>query len=192
MAARKKVLSDQTPEQRALDRQKAEIEARGSNRSCGGCNACCTIQAVGAPIFEGGRKPGFCDCPHQTQGAGCGIYETRPRPCQAYRCQWLMGLLDEGDRPDKIGLVLTAWPASGKIEELGQRLYGVQVFELWPGAAESGRGAEVVEGIRRLNHAAIIIRPRDRTIKVPLTLSGGVSWVSFAKDTVINVQESEE
>lgn len=34
---------------------------------------------------------------------GCGIYETRPPICRGYRCLWLQGGLEDGERPDRTG-----------------------------------------------------------------------------------------
>jgi Fe-S-cluster containining protein len=45
-------------------------------------------------------------CPELTAGSGCGIYATRPKICRSYRCLWLKGGLEEGDRPDRLGAVL--------------------------------------------------------------------------------------
>jgi hypothetical protein len=106
-------LSRRTPEERELDRIKADAVRRmdelSATRECGGCTACCTIHRVKDRAFEGGEKPGFTDCVHQVAGVGCGIYEDRPRACRGYRCQWLMGLgiLGDEDRPDRSGVVVT-------------------------------------------------------------------------------------
>ncbi len=71
-------------------------------RSCGDCTLCCTLLRV-----DELKKRGGTPCP-QLRGptGGCGIYETRPRICRAYRCLWLQGKLEEGDRPDLLGAIL--------------------------------------------------------------------------------------
>jgi hypothetical protein len=55
-------------------------------------------------------KLGGSPCRHQRIGhpdGGCGIHERRPRICRGYRCLWLAGSLEEGDRPDRLGAVLS-------------------------------------------------------------------------------------
>jgi hypothetical protein len=55
-------------------------------------------------------KLGGTPCSHQRIGhpdGGCGIHERRPRICRGYRCLWLAGSLEEGDRPDRLGAVLS-------------------------------------------------------------------------------------
>lgn len=50
---------------------------------CQDCDMCCRILAV-----EEIKKPWYKPCQHLA-GGGCGIYSTRPLPCQSYRCVWL-------------------------------------------------------------------------------------------------------
>ena len=76
---------------------------------CGGCTLCCTLVPVDAVDL---KKPGFVPCPHLRDlllvaGPGCGIYDTRPRPCRAWSCVWLTspGLPPEL-RPDRCGWVI--------------------------------------------------------------------------------------
>lgn len=51
-------------------------------------------------------KLGGQACIHQQVSGGCGVYTTRPQVCRGYRCLWLGGALEEGDRPDRLGAVL--------------------------------------------------------------------------------------
>lgn len=75
-------------------------------RSCGTCNACCTLLGV-----EALAKPTFSPCSHLCSKRGttksCTIYAERPEPCGTFKCGWLMGVGGSKDRPDKSGLMLT-------------------------------------------------------------------------------------
>jgi len=76
-----------------------------SERSCGACSLCCTLLRVDVLGKLGGTP-----CPHQRVGdptGGCGIHERRPAICRSYRCLWLGGSLEESDRPDRLGAVLS-------------------------------------------------------------------------------------
>ena len=68
-------------------------------RECDECTACCT--ALGIVALE--KKAG-CDCPHAN--AGCEIYAERPDECRSYSCEWKKGKYRDGDRPDKVGIVV--------------------------------------------------------------------------------------
>jgi hypothetical protein len=76
-----------------------------AERSCGACSLCCTLLRVDELAKLGGTP-----CRHQRVGnpdGGCGIHEQRPGVCRGYRCLWLQGSLEEEDRPDRIGAVLS-------------------------------------------------------------------------------------
>src|SRR6185312_2632272 len=68
--------------------------------NCGPCTLCC--DAIGVPDLG---KPFFARCSHLTDK--CGIYETRPEMCRAYRCAWHLGILGErvDRRPDHSGVL---------------------------------------------------------------------------------------
>jgi hypothetical protein len=51
-------------------------------------------------------KLGGTPCLHQRVEGGCAIHPRRPEICRRYRCLWLRGGLDPGDRPDLLGAVL--------------------------------------------------------------------------------------
>ncbi len=79
-------------------------EQSGGNltRTCGDCSLCCTVLRV-----DELGKLGGSDCVHQNRrGPGCSIHPRRPGICRAYRCLWLSGGLEAGDRPDRLGAVL--------------------------------------------------------------------------------------
>jgi hypothetical protein len=77
----------------------------GAGRRCGACSLCCTLLRVDALGKLGGEP-----CRHQRIGkadGGCGIHDRRPGICRGYRCLWLAGSLEESDRPDRLGAVLS-------------------------------------------------------------------------------------
>ena len=73
-------------------------------RNCGACSLCCKAIRVkdndGSLLSEAGEW-----CPRCDSGVGCRIYEDRPPGCRAFVCQWLCGAFEDGDRPDKLGVV---------------------------------------------------------------------------------------
>jgi len=74
-------------------------------RVCGSCSLCCTLLRV-----DELGKLGGTPCLHQRSGhpdGGCGVHAERPRICRGYRCLWLQGKLEDGDRPDRLGAVLS-------------------------------------------------------------------------------------
>ena len=78
-----------------------ERERRAAGRRCGTCSLCCTVLRVDELAKPAGR-----DCLHQRGANGCAIHATRPAICRSYRCLWLQGALEDGERPDAIGAVV--------------------------------------------------------------------------------------
>lgn len=70
-------------------------------RVCGGCTACCKSM----PIRELNKSIGVW-CRHCDVGVGCRAYADRPSSCRDFRCQWLMGVGEDIDRPDRVGIIL--------------------------------------------------------------------------------------
>jgi hypothetical protein len=53
-----------------------------------------------------GWKPHNVRCKH-LRSKGCGIYATRPAPCRAWSCRWLMDASTSGlRRPDLAGYAI--------------------------------------------------------------------------------------
>ena len=109
-------------------------------RACGGCTLCCTVLRV-----DELRKLGGVACREQRspeeaarQGGGCGIHARRPAVCRGYRCLWLAGGLEEGDRPDRLGAVLDLVTVGAETR--------LEIHEAEPGAFErSPRLREIAE-----------------------------------------------
>ena len=79
-----------------------------ARRTCGECTLCCklpeivwrTDPPVGRPPLD---KPMNTLCSYCVEGKGCTIYADRPLSCAGFQCLWLMGLMPEDLRPDKVG-----------------------------------------------------------------------------------------
>ncbi len=74
-----------------------------TERTCGGCTACCKAM----PIAEI-EKPVGVWCRHCSRKHGCRIYDERPKGCRDFQCQWLTGAFDYHERPDKVRVVIDA------------------------------------------------------------------------------------
>lgn len=69
-------------------------------RTCGGCQECCVRLGI-----EELDKPPMHLCPHMV-GGGCGIYANRPHSCKHYACLWVIGVIPEQFKPEKIGVII--------------------------------------------------------------------------------------
>jgi Pyruvate/2-oxoacid:ferredoxin oxidoreductase delta subunit len=72
-------------------------------RTCGACKFCCTAVPVQLHVEH---KPAGVRCRH-LRAKGCGIYATRPRPCAAWSCKWLIDdTTADIRRPDQAGYAI--------------------------------------------------------------------------------------
>jgi hypothetical protein len=106
----------------------------GARRECGLCTACCTILGVTEL-----HKPVNVECEHVCEG-GCSIYDTRPRTCRDWSCDWKNGLIPGEDlRPDKLGIIFDL------------RLEGCDpilcMWEVTPGAAKQNVLAAIISDV---------------------------------------------
>lgn len=76
----------------------------GIQRACGRCTECCNTHTVVEM-----QKAQFTWCSQCKISRGCKIYTERPSACQAFTCAWLEGLGGAEHRPDKLGVVCSAW-----------------------------------------------------------------------------------
>ncbi|MDG2333441.1 MAG: hypothetical protein P8Q97_04380 [Myxococcota bacterium] len=106
-------------------------------RACGECSLCCRVLRV-----DELDKLGGVPCVHQDVDApGCSVHAQRPNICRSYRCLWLSGGLEEGDRPDRLGAVVDV-VADGSLVRL-------EIRSLLPGAFDaSPRLAAIAEEYR--------------------------------------------
>lgn len=128
-----------------------------TDRSCGGCTACCKTHAV----FEINKSQGEW-CPDCAVGQGCRIYFMRPVSCKAFKCAWFMGVgvTELRHRPDKTNIV----PDYKVISGVGMALW------LWEVEAGELDSRFVIEWTRRNlqvgNHVLHI--PLHRSVKLYL------------------------
>jgi hypothetical protein len=74
-----------------------------TDRPCGDCSVCCTHKPINSEELT--KAPGVT-CEH-CRSPGCGIYESRPQVCRAYRCAWKsVAWLPEAMRPDRSGVLI--------------------------------------------------------------------------------------
>jgi len=150
------------------------------SRACGACSLCCTLLRVdelaklgGTPCVHQRRKaaerprsePEASEVRAPAEPGGCQIHPRRPAICRRYRCLWLQGALEPGDRPDRLGAVLDLASRGGFPE--------LVVHEAEPGALErSTRLREIVERHRRAMPVRILdthcILDPDRPFRVLL------------------------
>jgi len=129
-------------------------------RTCGGCTECCT--ALGVPELEKGFHE---KCRHEGD-SGCGSYDERPQQCRNFSCQWLLGSMEDKDRPDKIGVIfdISSGGALGRIPV---------AIETRDGATESGEGEEVLRLVAKNSAVAVISRDgKQRLVGAPSWADG--------------------
>jgi len=123
-----------------------------TERSCGECEACCTILGVA----EIGKNP-WQPCNHQ--GKGCTIYPTRPETCQKFQCIWLWDqeakLMQEKDRPDKCGVMCVAGSTDSAFFKETQ-IPVMVLYECVPGAFEMYHGDRLVRRLRSKHVMALL------------------------------------
>src|SRR5262245_51504166 len=83
-----------------------------AKRVCGPCSMCCTTLRVNEI-----DKPQDCRCQHITQGRS-GVYKDGPAGCSGYHYMWLMGMLPNEMRPDKIKAVIDCGMSDDDADEV--------------------------------------------------------------------------
>lgn len=120
------------------------------NRSCGDCQACCTVMGVTELAKPQGER-----CRHLEVG-GCGIYGSRPESCRDFHCLWRMGLGHQDERPDKTGLVIDVTHGD---------LPALVIREAWPDAFETSR--PMIERLVSEGHLIYLVRGQSRLVLGP-------------------------
>lgn len=88
-------------------------------RECGTCRLCCKTMG----IYELDKSPcSWCEHANPKGGAGCNIYEQRPRTCQDFRCLWLEGGMDEELQPHLVKSVVSVNQLSPHVHPFEQGL----------------------------------------------------------------------
>jgi Fe-S-cluster containining protein len=135
------------------------IPLRLIERSCGGCQACCSTLKVD-------NKPMWSRCKYQCE-TGCSVYQDRPQACRDYFCLWQIGVMEEDCRPDKFGVLFDLRVASSDVPV-------ISAWELWTDAIEQPHvkalleklGEDGVVYVRRFNSS------KRRVFGPPKLLSG--------------------
>lgn len=112
-------------------------------RVCGSCTACCKPPDLNTPEYY---KPQGVWCKHCAIGEGCTIYDTRPRDCQNFECEWLKGYGSEKERPDRFHIILDhaiRRPDSSASADI----YPREIFQIWEvtEGALAGKAARVMQ-----------------------------------------------
>jgi hypothetical protein len=123
-------------------------------RTCGTCQACCVIMAVGT--HPGGRKGPYKACSDQC-ATGCAIYATKPEECSTFKCEWLgapeelQHMIRDEERPDRCGVMFTLIGSGTNVENFRRQygLFPLQAFEVWPGALKGYAAQKVINRLRR-------------------------------------------
>lgn len=92
-------------EQLKIERQWHEIS---TNHECGDCAVCCTWLGIDALKKWTGQA-----CKHldgRDPSKRCTIYKDRPKACVEYHCLWRAGWGPDNMRPDRSGIIITAYP----------------------------------------------------------------------------------
>lgn len=114
-----------------------------TSRSCGGCTACCFTHKIDAL-----SKPLATACPN-CSSAGCAIYGSHPAECKEYKCFWLLVPFPEEWRPDKLGVVIDAWPGTAPL---------VRVWEVSPGASAQPAVLAIIGAMKQSGQVALVRR----------------------------------
>ena len=104
-------------------------------RECGSCTLCCKLLPV-VPLGKlGGQR-----CTYQRHGKGCSIYASRPPPCRAWSCVWLLNAPEARDlsRPDRVRYVIDPMPDFVRLRdnETGT-VTNLPVIQIWLDAIDA-------------------------------------------------------
>lgn len=116
-----------------------------SNRTCGGCTACCKthpVLSIDKPISK------WCkDC---IIGKGCSIYEKRPSECADFKCQWLFGNCEEKDRPDYTKIVIDSYI----LDAIGEKV--IALYEVSEGALDRQFAQNITTSVTRRDNIPVL------------------------------------
>jgi hypothetical protein len=99
-------------------------------------------------------------------GGGCGIHARRPSICRRYRCAWLQGRFEEGDRPDRLGAVLDV-VTSGASTRLEVHLADPGAFERSPRLREIADRFRAFAPVRVLDTGDVLDPDRPYRVLLP-------------------------
>lgn len=117
-------------------------------RSCGGCTACCKTHGI-AEFAKGNGEW----CKKCTVNVGCSIHNQIgfPLECAEYKCFWLAGKGDEGDRPDKLKIVMDG-------EEFSVGTYATGIWNMWEVESGARLQPRVTQLTQTITSQGIVVR----------------------------------
>ena len=136
-------------------------EPTATGRVCGACSLCCTLLRVDELAKLGGTR-----CVHQRAEGGCAIHARRPEICRRYRCLWLGGALEEGDRPDRLGAVLDL-ASRGGLPELVVHEAAPGRFDASPRLREIAERYRASMPVRVLSNQGVLDPDRPFRVLLP-------------------------
>jgi len=147
--------------------QASHVVEPAPGRACGSCTLCCKVFDI--PVLE---KAAGTWCRHCRPGRGCAIHATRPDPCRAFFCLWMMqDWLGPEWKPERSKMVLTVDPGTSfllvQVDPGTPNVWRADPYyrhlKQWAGgAAANGRQVVVF-----LNKSATVILP-DRDVALGL------------------------
>jgi len=144
-----------------MERAAEASPATPSERACGACSLCCTLLRVDELAKLGGTP-----CLHQQALGGCAIHPRRPGICRSYKCLWLQGGLEEGDRPDRLGAVLDL-ASRGGFPELVVHEAAAGAFDRSPRLREIALRYRVAMPVRILDSQSVLDADRPFRVLLP-------------------------
>jgi hypothetical protein len=159
-------------EPKSCDSEKAtpivvEPKAMASGRRCGSCRVCCRL-----PELPELAKPLDTWCRHVNPDPesekGCRVFgmAERPQVCAKFKCGWLIGLGEEGDRPDVIGVLMQPTVR-------GEKEHVLAFVEDRAGALASARAQALMGAWGVHTNGPVVVRKAEsRTfLRVPITVN---------------------
>lgn len=129
-----------------------------AERQCGDCTLCCKVLAV----TELNKAKGDW-CSHVVKKRGCGIYETRPQSCRAFKCLWLSDAnLPAEWRPNKAKFVMVGESQTGIVLHVDANFPGAWRQEPYI----SGLRAMAQKG-KALGQLLVIVERGESTVLLP-------------------------
>jgi hypothetical protein len=142
------------------------------SRTCGTCRVCCVRPEI-PELGKAMDAPCVYLNPDTGSEHGCMVFgqQSRPRVCGGFSCAWLMGLGEEDDRPDKLGVLMQP--------TLREGAWVLAFVEDRPGALRSERaqwllGAWAAHCDQQGGDSWLIIRKHEAKVfmRVPVTVNG--------------------
>ncbi len=138
-------------------------------RECGNCTACCVyfpVHVMASPAYEPCKRLKACrEVKKDKEGMplmkpfnyqlptehNCTDYDGRPEICSGYACAWLKGFGEDGDRPDRCGIIFDQNAPEMIIED------AFIAKPLWLEAPHEARGKQAIENMSRSSDLPVMV-----------------------------------